>query len=171
VLLCGKKNTSVLDLNGDHQVSIDDKHRFLFPAALRKQFPADERKTFWVNRDECGCLRLYSVSEWEVINGYIRKLNPLDPEVANFRRMFRFGATQIDLDNAGRMRLTTDNLDYASIGDKAVLVGQMEYVEIWNPDKLKEFHTIHRGDYTALQKKMASGEYMNPFTIKDEAAK
>jgi MraZ protein len=152
-----------LDLNGEYEVSVDSKNRFLFPAGLRKQFADNEQKVFWVNRGVTDCLRLYSQSEWDRLNSYVRKLNPLSTPVQNFKRMFRAGATKIELDAAGRMNVDKKLLEYAGISTQAVLYAQGDYVEIWNPAALEKYFNDNRDKVEEMTDAMSTGKYMNPF--------
>ena len=90
--------------HGEYEATVDAKGRFLIPGGLKKQLPEGEGR-FILSRGFEKCLTLYPIASWEKIVAKISQLNDFDPKVRQFRRQFLGGATEIELDNAGRMLL------------------------------------------------------------------
>jgi MraZ protein len=159
----------VIDLSGEYNVTVDLKNRFLMPNALRKQYPDEQRDVFMVNRGFEKCLRLYSIQEWEKISAHFSKLNQLNPKVRDFIRMFRSGATKIELDTAGRLLLPKELLEHAGIAKDATVSALGNVVEIWDTKTLKKYFVEKSDSFSDLAEEIAGGNFMNPFDKKDDA--
>ncbi len=127
---------------GEYEATLDTKGRFLLPAGLKKQLPQDANTQFVLNRGFEKCLTLYPLQSWEPIFSEISKLNDFDPKVREFRRYFLNGATQVELDGAGRMLLPKNLSEHAGIGADTkdiVLVSAVNKIEIWEKSKYTQF--------------------------------
>jgi MraZ protein len=112
---------------GEYEATVDPKGRFLLPAGFKKQLPEESNNLFVINRGFEKCLTLYPISSWEPIFTGISKLNDFDPKVREFRRYFLNGATQVELDSAGRLNLPKN------------LVSAVNKIEIWDKSKYTQF--------------------------------
>jgi MraZ protein len=124
---------------GEHEATVDAKGRFLLPAAIKKKLPEDAPGQFVINRGFEKCLSLYPVQNWQPIFEGISKLNEFDPKVREFRRYFFNGATELELDSAGRLLIPPNLREHASIVKDIVIVGSVQKIEIWDISKYKEF--------------------------------
>jgi MraZ protein len=124
---------------GEYEVTLDAKGRFLLPAGFKKQLPEEGANQFVVNRGIEKCLSLYPTQSWEPIFSEISKLNDFDPKVREFRRYFLNGATQMELDSAGRLLIPKNLAEYAGLEKDIVLVSAVNKIEIWDKNKYKEF--------------------------------
>jgi MraZ protein len=124
---------------GEYEATIDTKGRFLLPAGFKKQLPQDAAAQFVINRGFEKCLTLYPLPTWEPIFTQISQLNDFDPKVREFRRYFLNGATEVDLDGAGRLLLPKNLMGHASLEKDIVLVSAVNKIEIWDKTKYKEF--------------------------------
>jgi MraZ protein len=124
---------------GEYEATVDAKGRFLLPAAIKKRLPEDSPGQFVINRGFEKCLSLYPLTNWHPIFEGISKLNDFDPKVREFRRYFFNGATELELDSAGRLLSPPNLREHASIDKDIVLVGSVQKIEIWDKNKYKEF--------------------------------
>ena len=124
---------------GEYESTLDAKGRFLLPAGLKKQLPKDDGALFVVNRGFEKCLTLYPVQSWKPIFNSINQLNDFDPKVREFRRYFLNGATQVELDSAGRILLPRNLMEHASLEKDIVLVSALNKIEIWDKGKYQKF--------------------------------
>ena len=124
---------------GEYESTVDAKGRFLLPAGFRKQLPQDVVPQFVINRGFEKCLTLYPEQSWTPIFDSISHLNDFDPKVREFRRYFLNGATQVDLDSAGRILLPKNLIEHAALGKDIVLVSAVNKIEIWDSIKYKQF--------------------------------
>jgi MraZ protein len=124
---------------GEYEVTLDSKGRFLLPAGLKKQLPEEEQTSFVINRGFEKCLTLYPLKSWEPIFSNIAKLNDFDPKVREFRRWFLNGATQMELDGAGRLLIPKNLGEHAGLEKDVVLVSAVNKIEIWDKSKYQQF--------------------------------
>jgi len=136
---------------GEYEVTMDAKGRFLVPAAFKKQLATDSANLFVINRGIEQCLTLYPMQTWEPVFSEISKLNDFDPQVREFRRSFLNGATQVELDSAGRLLLPKPLIDYAGLEKDALLVSAVNKIEIWDTNKYKKlFESFSPEGYSKL---------------------
>ncbi|RYY44049.1 MAG: division/cell wall cluster transcriptional repressor MraZ [Chitinophagaceae bacterium] len=145
---------------GEFEATIDAKGRFLLPAGFKKQLPADAPARFVINRGFEKCLTLYPLQTWEPIFTQISQLNDFDPKVREFRRYFLNGATEVELDSAGRLLLPKNLMPYASLEKDIVLVSAVNKIEIWDKTKYDQFFD----SYTPESFSALANEVMNPKT-------
>jgi len=124
---------------GEYEATLDLKGRFLLPAGFKKQLPQESATQFVLNRGFEKCLTLYPIQSWEPIFSEISKLNDFDPKVREFRRYFLNGATQVELDSAGRLLLPKNLSEHAGLEKDIVLVSAVNKIEIWDKSKYTEF--------------------------------
>ncbi|MEO6537667.1 MAG: division/cell wall cluster transcriptional repressor MraZ [Ferruginibacter sp.] len=123
---------------GEYESTIDAKGRFLLPAGFKKQMPKEEGN-FVINRGFEKCLTLYPLQSWKPIFSEISLLNDFDPKVREFRRYFLNGATQLEMDSAGRILLPKNLMEHASLEKDIVLVSALNKIEIWDKNKYQQF--------------------------------
>lgn len=124
---------------GEYEATVDPKGRFLLPAAIRKRLPEGSTQEFVINRGFEKCLTLYPIANWNPLFEELSKLNDFDPKVREFRRYFLNGATELELDTAGRLLVPPNLREHASIGKDIVLVGAGRKIEVWDATKYKQF--------------------------------
>ena len=124
---------------GEYESTLDAKGRFLLPAGFKKQLPEEDATRFVINRGFEACLTLYPLQSWNPIFESISELNDFDPKVREFRRYFLNGATEVELDSAGRLLLPKNLVQHASLEKNIVLVSAVNKIEIWDSNKYQQF--------------------------------
>ncbi len=148
---------------GEFEVTLDAKGRFLLPAGLKKQLPEGENTRFVINRGFEKCLSLYPRQAWDPLFERMSTLNDFDPAVRSFRRYFLNGATEVDLDSAGRLLMPPNLKEYANLGKDIVLVSAMDKIEIWSTDNYKKFFESYSpNDFSALAQQVMGSRNLNP---------
>lgn len=142
---------------GEYEATLDAKGRFLLPAGFKKQLP-EEENSFVINRGFEKCLVLYPVKTWEGIVAKISKLNDFDPKVRQFKLLFLGGATQVELDSAGRMLLPPSLKAYANLSKDIVLASDIDKVKIWDAAAYKQlFEDMSAEDFSNLAMDVMGG--------------
>ena len=116
---------------GEYDSTVDAKGRFLLPGLLRKQLPEGETR-FVLGRGFEKCLSLYPLKIWEQMIEKIGRLNEFDPSVRKFRRQFLGGATEVELDTAGRLLIPGSLKEYAGLEKDIMIIAIIDKFEIWN---------------------------------------
>lgn len=146
-----------MQLNGEFEATVDAKSRFLLPGGIKKQLPEGENR-FIISRGLDKCLSLYPLKNWEKIVADISSLNQFDPKVRAFRRQFIGGATEVELDSAGRLLLPGSLKEYAGIAKDIVLSSAFTHFEIWDETSYKQLFS----DITPEMFSQLANEVMKP---------
>lgn len=123
---------------GEYESTLDTKGRFLVPCNLKKQLPKGEN-SFIISRGFEKCLNLYPLSVWDNLVKRLNTLNDFNPKVRQFKLLFLGGATEVELDSAGRMLLPPSLKEYAGLGKDIVLASNLDKINIWDAAKYKQF--------------------------------
>ena len=148
---------------GEFEATVDPKGRFLLPGGFKKQLPEKGGNLFVINRGFEKCLTLYPQQTWDPIFSEISKLNDFDPKVREFRRYFLNGATQLELDSAGRLLLPKNLTEHAGLERDIVLVSAINKIEIWDKSKYTQFFET----FTPQAFSDLANEVMNKPVIRD----
>lgn len=142
---------------GEYEATLDSKGRFLLPGGLKKQIPEGENR-FVISRGFEKCLNLYPMKTWEGIMDRISKLNDFDPKVRQFKLLFLGGATEVELDSAGRMLLPPSLKEHAGLSKDIVLASNVDKINIWDAGKYKQFFEEFSSDaFSNLAKEVMAG--------------
>jgi MraZ protein len=143
--------------HGEYQSTIDAKGRFHLPGSLKKQLVEGENRCI-VSRGFEKCLTLYPLKSWQNILDRISQLNDFDPKVRQFRRQFLGGATEVELDAAGRILLPPTLREFALPGKEIVLAAALDRFEIWDASKYKQlFEDFSADAFSNLAQEVMAG--------------
>lgn len=115
-------------LIGEYRHSIDNKKRIAVPSKMRKALG----ESAVITRGLDSCLFVYPKTEWEKL---VSKLSELPLGTGSTRSFVRFllsGATEVELDQLGRILLPDFLKSYARLQKTAVVVGVHTRLEIWD---------------------------------------
>lgn len=124
---------------GISNASLDAKGRMALPTRNRESVVAvaDGKVVVTIDMRE-RCLLLYPLPEWEVVQRKLESLSNINPEARLLQRLLIGHATDLELDNSGRILLPSLLREYAELAKKLVLVGQGNKIEIWSHDLWQE---------------------------------
>lgn len=147
---------------GEYPSTVDAKGRFLLPSGVKKQLAdAPDAERFVVSRGFEKCLTLYPLATWAPLHEQITQLNAFDPKVRQFQRQFLGGATEVELDSAGRMLIPPQLKAYAGLDKDIVLVAQGNKLEIWDAQAYNDlFSSINPTEFSTL-----ASEVMRPQSL------
>jgi MraZ protein len=121
---------------GINAVNLDAKGRMAIPAKYRLRLQEEANNQLVVTIDtEDNCLLLYPVVAWKAIEQKIELLPSFNQVTRRIQRLLIGHATEVELDNNGRILLPLLLRDYAGLDKKVILVGQGKKFEIWAEDK------------------------------------
>ncbi len=122
------------------EVTIDAKGRFLLPMSIKKKLPEVDGNSFVIARGFEQNLVLYPAHIWQQsVQDKLDSLSDFNPEVRKFKRLFLNGATELELDGAGRVLLPKPLMEYASLVKDATLFAEGGKIEIWDTKLYKQF--------------------------------
>ncbi len=116
---------------GQFTHSIDSKGRITVPVRFRASLSSGAFVTQGFERN----LMVYTTESFGRLAQRASSLTTTDPEARAIRRVIFGGATEVNLDSAGRILIPTFLRDYATLHDGEVtIVGAGEYFEVWDSD-------------------------------------
>lgn len=124
---------------GTYECKADAKGRLMLPAGLKKQLDKNLEDGFVLKRSVFqNCLELYPMKEWQKIMLKVNKLNRFIKKNNDFIRLFTAGLKQIQIDGTGRILLSKDLQNFASIEKEVVLASAANIIEIWDKQLYEE---------------------------------
>ncbi|MCS6916515.1 MAG: division/cell wall cluster transcriptional repressor MraZ [Chitinophagales bacterium] len=139
------------DFTGEFPVTLDTKNRFLFPAQLRKQIPAQARETFMLLRSTDKCLVLYAIHDWNILSQTVRRISHFNQENLDALRFLFDGATRVKIDPAGRIMIPKNLLQYAGIKKDMLIKAFLNRIELWDE---KTFYAYRKKNVVGMQRKI-----------------
>lgn len=117
---------------GLSSLAVDGKGRLAVPTKYRELLVERCGGRLVVTADPSGCLLLYPFPEWEPIERKLTALSSFNPVSRTLQRILVGSASDVELDNAGRILLPTMLRKHAGLEKEVVLVGQGNKFEIWS---------------------------------------
>lgn len=115
-------------LLGEFTHTLDEKKRLTLPS----KFKSALGKKLVVTRGLDNCLFVFESKEWDTIAKQLRELSFTQSDTRGFSRFMFSGATEVDVDSAGRILLPEHLKKFAALKSKVVLAGVSNRVEIWD---------------------------------------
>lgn len=123
---------------GDYTAKTDAKGRVFLPAIFRRQLDGMDEEALILRKDVFQkCLVLYPMSVWNAqVDDLQSRLSPWDRKDQMMLRQFVADAEQVELDSQGRILLSKNKLQYASITSEVRFLAVVDRIEIWSKDAL-----------------------------------
>ena len=84
------------------------------------------------------CLLIYPQQDYEALEQKLRTLDNTQDAIRSLQRKLIGFATEAELDGNGRILVPGELRDYADVDRKAVLLGQINKVELWGQTQWRE---------------------------------
>lgn len=118
---------------GINFVSLDTKGRMAMPMRYRTQLQNTAKGQLVITVDtEDKCLLLYPLAFWEEIEKKIDNLSSFNQVTRRIQRLLIGHATELEMDNNGRLLLPPLLREYATLEKDVILIGQGKKFEIWD---------------------------------------
>ena len=122
---------------GVNTLNLDAKGRLAIPAKHRDALAqcCASRVVVTINPNpEDQCLWLYPENEWREIARKLSRLPTMKRQNQLIQRLVLGHASEVELDAQGRILLSTELREYANLGKRVALVGQVHKFEIWDEE-------------------------------------
>ncbi|MCD6594719.1 division/cell wall cluster transcriptional repressor MraZ [bacterium] len=123
---------------GRYTHKLDAKGRLALPSKMREAGIGLQYSQFVVSKGIDGCIAVFPVDKFEK---FIDEFDPSELEMEqglNFYREFASWAHYLPVDNQGRINIPQTLLDIASIDSDVLILGVVDWIEIWNPDEYEK---------------------------------
>lgn len=122
-------------------INLDAKGRMAIPVRYRPQLTEDHPQVVITIDTNSPCLLLYPLAEWEIIEQKIAALPSFNEAARRIQRLLIGHATELEIDNNGRVLLPGVLRDYAQLEKKIVMVGQGKKFELWSEQGWQQART------------------------------
>lgn len=103
------------------------------PARIRESLRLQNSTSLVLTIDtEETCLLLYPAAEWQLIETKLQGLPSFNSAARRIQRLLIGHATDLDVDNSGRVLLPQLLRDHAQLDKHAVMIGQGNKFELWD---------------------------------------
>lgn len=119
---------------GQFQHSLDEKGRLMVPSRYRELLAAGAFITQGFDK----CLMVLTDVHFNEVYERINAMNMADPNARLLRRLILSNAYSVDIDRVGRILVPQNLRQVIDLGNEAVVAGQGEYFEVWNPADWKQ---------------------------------
>lgn len=136
---------------GEYQHTIDNKGRMIIPSKFR----GDLGEQFILTKGLDGCLFVYSLKEWKVLEDKLATLPLTSKDARAFVRFFFAGATECEFDKQGRIVIPSNLREYSQILKEAIIIGVSNRLEIWSKENWMTYNDDDHLSYDAIAEKMS----------------
>jgi MraZ protein len=118
-------------LIGEYKHILDPKKRLAVPSKLRREI--GERAVLTKGLENC--LFLFSMKEWEPVAEKVSQMTFANRDSRGFARLLLSGASEVELDQLGRVLVPDYLRDYAGLQKAVIVAGVGKRLEIWDEAK------------------------------------
>ncbi len=137
-------------LIGEYTHSLDDKHRVSLPAKFRKELG----KKIIITHGLDSCLFIFSESQWKKFSEQLSSLSLVEGTKRKFSRFMLGGASEVEVDAAGRILIPEFLTTFAKLGERIVFAGVHTRAEIWSESTWRTYkHSVEK-DIDVLSEKL-----------------
>ncbi len=117
---------------GATKVTLDAKGRLAIPTRYRERLAARCDGQIIVTVDKDHCLLIYPLPDWEELERKLVRLPSMNKAARRLVRIMVGYATDVDMDGSGRILVSKELREFASLEKQAVLIGQGRKFELWD---------------------------------------
>ena len=121
---------------GDYQHTLDAKGRVSLPAKFRGEMTG----RLVIAKGFEGCLYVYPAERYTEFVDRLMSRDDFNPQFRKVRRFFTSGATETELDSAGRIGLPQHLREYADLGKELSITGNGDRIEIWDSEQWNAYN-------------------------------
>lgn len=139
---------------GEYRHIIDDKGRIIIPTKFRDHLGP----SFIVTRGLDQCLFAYPLSEWTQLEHKLKSLSFTKADARAFTRFFFSGASDVEIDKQGRIRIPTNLRQFAKLQKECVIIGVSTRVEIWCKDLWDQYSSASEEAFNRIAESLVDLE-------------
>ncbi|GAB4337632.1 MAG: division/cell wall cluster transcriptional repressor MraZ [Candidatus Abyssubacteria bacterium] len=123
---------------GNYRYSLDDKNRLIIPSKFREILMADGVDRLYMVNDRTH-LSVYPLKVFQEICNKMDSWEFTEETKQNYIRLRLSDAFDVTIDKQGRILLRKEQCEEIGIEREVVIIGVLNRMEIWPPDKWQEF--------------------------------
>lgn len=123
---------------GAAQLNLDSKGRLAIPAKHRDVLLSECAGSLVFTADMDGCLLIYPQHIWQPIREKLNQLSSFNQKSRALQRLLVGNAEDVQMDTVGRVLISPNLRNYATLDKRVMLVGQGSKFELWDEVKWQE---------------------------------
>ena len=124
------RHVRIIVFRGATKVSLDAKGRMAIPYRERLSARCEGHLIVTVDKDHC--LLVYPMPDWEELERKLVRLPSMNKTARRIVRIMVGYATEVDMDNNGRILVSKELREFASLERQGMLIGQGNKFELWD---------------------------------------
>jgi len=146
---CTGKN---IVFRGANAINLDSKGRIAIPAKYRARIKESCDNQLVVTCDPYdNCLLIFTLDHWEATEQDLQGLSNSKPVHRKIKRIMLAHATEVDMDNSGRVLIPALLRERANLHKEVMLIGQGKTFQLWNETAWKELTEADWQDLTSSE--------------------
>lgn len=137
---------------GEYRHTLDTKNRISIPAKFRKELGSSVIVTRGLDR----CLFVYPKAAWKKEAAKIASHSTGSAAGRGLSRLMLAGASEADVDSAGRILIPDYLKSFAGLGAKSVVAGVNDRVELWDETAWEAYTTAIERDADAFAEQLSN---------------
>ncbi len=121
---------------GDYQHTLDAKGRVSLPAKFRSETTGK----LVISKGLDGCLWVFPADRYDEFSERLLSKDDFNSKSRKVRRFFMSGATEVDLDSAGRISIPPVLREFAGLQKDVAVTGAGHRIEIWDSKDWSEYN-------------------------------
>lgn len=144
---------------GHANTTIDEKGRIIVPAKFRKHIMPEANGVLNVTLGRDKCVWLFPSYEWTKVLQTVQSTNPFTTDEVSMRRQMLFYADDLTVDSQHRILIPQEMLKIVGIKKDVLLLGQIERIEVWNPQAYEKYLKDSPETYEGVMQKVMTKLY------------
>lgn len=125
-------------LRGTYTATVDVKGRLKIPTAFKTFLDQNYGPEFYITSFDGTHARVYPFQEWQRIEEKVAGLPEMDKTKDKLLARTNYWGQMARMDAQGRILVPSQLRTDAVVRGEVVVMGYLKYLQVWNPDRLKE---------------------------------
>ncbi|CAM2970085.1 division/cell wall cluster transcriptional repressor MraZ [Prescottella defluvii] len=138
---------------GTYTPKLDDKGRLTLPAKFRDALAGG----LMVTKGQDHSLAVYPREEFTALARRAAAASRSNPQARAFVRALASGADEQHPDAQGRITLSSDHRRYAGLSKECVVIGSVDFLEIWDARTWESYVAEHEESYSQARDEALEG--------------
>ena len=117
---------------GASKVSLDAKGRLAIPTRYRERLLIRCEGNLILTVDKDHCLLIYPLPDWEELERKLVRLPSMNKVARRIVRIMVGYATEVEMDGNGRILISKELREFASLDRQGIFIGQGNKFELWD---------------------------------------
>lgn len=124
---------------GEFRHNLDSKRRLTVPSKWRSE--GDEQQSYLAFPDTAGCVTVYPPAMVAKLKEKISQISIGDKKGRRAITRLLGSADKFSFDKSGRINIAEGLYEHAGISKEVVLVGTLNYFQLWSPERYDAYLT------------------------------